>query len=43
MELTIEPASDDVYGRLRELRYPPPYDFQGAATHGYSRLPVKRL
>jgi ribosomal-protein-alanine N-acetyltransferase len=27
MELTIEPASDDVYRRLREWRYPPPYDF----------------
>jgi ribosomal-protein-alanine N-acetyltransferase len=27
MDLTIEPASDDVYRRLREWRYPPPYDF----------------
>jgi ribosomal-protein-alanine N-acetyltransferase len=27
MELTIEPASDHVYRRLREWRYPPPYDF----------------
>jgi [ribosomal protein S18]-alanine N-acetyltransferase len=27
MELKIEPASDDLYLRLREWRYPPPYDF----------------
>ena len=27
MELRIEPASDDLYLRLREWRYPPPYDF----------------
>jgi ribosomal-protein-alanine N-acetyltransferase len=27
MELTIEPASDDLYERLRGWRYPPPYDF----------------
>ena len=27
MELRIEPASDDIYGLLREWRYPPPYDF----------------
>jgi ribosomal-protein-alanine N-acetyltransferase len=27
MELRIEPASDEVYRRLREWRYPPPYDF----------------
>jgi hypothetical protein len=27
LELRIEPASDDLYLRLREWRYPPPYDF----------------
>ena len=27
MELTIEPASADVQRRLRDWRYPPPYDF----------------
>jgi ribosomal-protein-alanine N-acetyltransferase len=27
LELRIEPASDDRYLRLREWRYPPPYDF----------------
>jgi RimJ/RimL family protein N-acetyltransferase len=27
MELRIEPASDEVHERLREWRYPPPYDF----------------
>jgi hypothetical protein len=27
MELKIEPASDDLYLRLLEWRYPPPYDF----------------
>jgi ribosomal-protein-alanine N-acetyltransferase len=27
LEVRIEPASDDLYLRLREWRYPPPYDF----------------
>jgi hypothetical protein len=43
MQLTIKPADDETHRELAKWRYPPPYDFEGAATHSYSLLLAERL